>query len=154
MSDMTIDQDRLVVPALGGLYEKLAPYSWLMVRVVAGALLIPHGFGKLFTTGAIEGTAGFIDSLGLVPGIFWAWVIALLEFAGGIMLVIGFLTRPIAAMVAVFMAVAAFYVHWDNGFLWTDGGFEYPLMWGVVALAIAIRGAGPYSVDARLGREI
>jgi putative oxidoreductase len=124
-----------------------------MVRVIAGVLLIPHGYAKLFTPGAIEGTAGFPGSLGLVPGIFWAWVIALLEFFGGIMLAVGFLTRPVAAMVVGFMAVAAFYVHWGSGFFWNKGGYEYPLMWGVVALAILVRGAGTYSVDRKLGRE-
>ena len=53
-----------------------------------------------------------------------------------------------------FMAVAAFAIHGSNGFLWTNGGYEYPLMWGVVALAILFRGAGTLSVDAKLGREI
>ena len=153
MTHPPMDRSKLIIPALGGIYEKLSPYSWLMVRVVAGGLLIPHGYGKLFTPGAIESTADFMGSLGLVPGIFWAWVIALLEFAGGIMLAVGFLTRPVAAMVVGFMAVAAFHVHWGNGFFWNKSGFEYPLMWGVVALAILIRGGGAYSVDRKLGRE-
>ena len=153
MTHPPMDKSKLIVPALGGIYEKLSPYSWLLVRVTAGVLLIPHGYAKLFTPGAIDGTAAFMGSLGLVPGVFWAWVIALLEFAGGIMLAVGFLTRPIAAMVVGFMAVAAFYVHWGNGFFWNSGGFEYPLMWGVVALAVLIRGGGAYSVDRKLGRE-
>jgi len=154
MTDMTMDRDSLIIPALGGIYEKLTPYSWLMVRVVAGALLIPHGYAKLFTPGAVEGTADFMSSLGLAPGLFWAWLIALLEFFGGIMLVLGFLTRPVAAMVVGFMAVAAFYVHWGAGFFWNNGGFEYPLMWAVIALAILIRGGGAYSLDRLLGREL
>jgi putative oxidoreductase len=45
-------------------------------------------------------------------------------------------------------------VHWGNGYLWTNGGYEYPLMWALIALAITIRGGGELSVDARLGREI
>ena len=153
MTHPPLDRSTLIIPALGGIYEKLSPYSWLMVRVIAGALLIPHGYAKLFNPGVIDGTAGFMSSIGLVPGLFWAWVIALLEFFGGIMLVVGFLTRPVAAMVIGFMAVAAFYVHWGNGFFWNKGGFEYPLMWGVIALAILVRGAGAYSVDRKLGRE-
>ena len=56
-------------------------------------------------------------------------------------------------MVVGFMAVAAFYVHWGNGFFWNKGGYEYPLMWGILALMILIRGAGAYSVDRKLGRE-
>lgn len=144
---------KLYVPALGGLYKKFDPYTWLMVRVVAGALLIPHGYQKIFVPGVMDGTAGFFGQMGLAPAAFWVWVIALLEFAGGIMLVVGFLTRPVAAMVVGFMAVAAFYVHMGNGFFWNKGGFEYPLMWGVIALAILIRGAGDFSVDKKLGKE-
>jgi len=152
MSDVTINRQKLIFPALGGLYEALAPYSWLIVRATTGVLLIPHGYAKIFG-GGLEGTIGFMDSLGLVPGVFWGWVIALLEFFGGIMLAVGFLTRPVAAMVVGFMAVAAFYVHWGNGFFWTNGGYEYPLMWGILALVILARGAGQYSVDAKLSRE-
>lgn len=125
-----------------------------MIRITAGLMLVPHGYAKLFSPGAIDGLAGFLDSLGLAPGLFWAWVVALLEFAGGIMLAAGFLTRPVAAMVVGFMAVAAFHVHWGAGFFWNEGGFEYPLMWGLVALAILFRGGGAWSVDRKLGREI
>lgn len=153
MSDVTINSNKLIIPALGGIYEALSPFTWPMVRVTAGLLLIPHGYAKLFG-GGLEGTAGFMDSLGLAPGLFWAWVVALLEFVGGIMLAAGFLTRPIAAMVVGFMAVAAFYVHWGSGFFWNQGGFEYPLFWGIVSLAILIRGGGEYSVDRKLSREL
>ena len=51
------------------------------------------------------------------------------------------------------MAVAVIQTHWPNGFFWTDKGFEYPLMWGIVALAFVILGGGRYSVDALIGRE-
>lgn len=144
---------KLYVPALGGFYAKLEPYSWPLVRFITGAMLIPHGYQKLFVPGVMEGTAGFFGQMGLVPTTFWVWVIALLEFVGGIMLVVGFLTRPVAAMVVGFMAVAVFYVHWGNGFFWNKGGYEYPLMWGLLALAIVFRGAGAMSVDEKLGKE-
>ena len=77
----------------------------------------------------------------------------LTEFVGGILLVIGFLTRPAAAMIVGLMAVIVFRVHLDNGFFWNKNGFEYPLMWGVIALAILIRGASGYSVDKKLSKE-
>ena len=144
---------KLYIPALGGLYAKFEPYTWLMVRVVAGALLIPHGYQKLFVPGVMDGTAGFLASLGLVPAGFWVWVLALIEFAGGILLVVGFLTRPVAAIVVGLMAVILFRVHLENGFFWNEGGFEYPLMWGIIALVILIRGAGDYSVDSKMSRE-
>ncbi|MFQ5973325.1 MAG: DoxX family protein [Alphaproteobacteria bacterium] len=51
------------------------------------------------------------------------------------------------------MAVAIFAVHLVNGFFWFKGGYEYPLLWGIVALAIFFRGGGELSVDRRIGRE-
>ena len=76
-----------------------------------------------------------------------------MENGGGGILEVGLFTRPVAVLVAGFMAVAAFYVHAANGFLWIKGGFEYPLFWGLVALAIAVRGGGPMSLDARMKRQ-
>jgi putative oxidoreductase len=44
--------------------------------------------------------------------------------------------------------------YWGNGFFWTTRGYEYVLMWGLVAFAIALRGGGPYSLDRKLGKEL
>jgi putative oxidoreductase len=151
MTNIAFERNRLFLPALGAIYEKLSPLSWPLVRVTAGLLLVPHGYMKLF--GGMEGLIGWFGQIGFEPAALLAWYIALLEFVGGLMLAAGLLTRIIAAQVVGFMAVAAFGIHWGNGFLWTNGGYEYPLMWGAVALAILFRGAGPLSVDARLGRE-
>lgn len=151
MADATIERNRLVFPAMGTVYEKLAPLSWPLVRFAAGAMLVPHGAAKLF--GGMEGTIGFFSQMGFEPAALLAWYVALLEFVGGILLAAGFLTRLVAVQVAAFMAVAVM-VHAGNGFAWTQGGYEYPLMWGVIALAILFRGAGGISVDAKLGREV
>lgn len=151
MTDIGVENNKLFVPALGTLYEKLAPLSWPLVRVAAGVMLVPHGAMKLF--GGMAGTIGFFSQIGLEPAALLAWYVALLEFVGGILLAAGFLTRIVAAQIVGLLAVAVT-VHWGNGFAWTQGGYEYPLMWGVIALAILFRGAGPLSVDAMLGREI
>ncbi len=145
------------IPALQPLYEKLAPLGAPLIRVSAGLLLMPHGAQKLFGWFGgygLEGTAGyFAGTLGLEPGIFWAALAASTEFLGGLFLAIGFLTRPAAAAIAVLMAVAVFAVHLPNGFFWGQGGYEYPLFWGLVALGFVLRGGGELSVDARIGRE-
>ena len=52
------------------------------------------------------------------------------------------------------MAVSVVQVHLPIGFFWTDGGYEYPLFWAVVALSYVIRGGGRYSADALIGREL
>ena len=59
----------------------------------------------------------------------------------------------LALVIAVQMFVAAFYYHLPNGFFFNVGGYEYTLLWGVIAVAIFFRGAGAMSVDAKIGRE-
>ena len=46
------------------------------------------------------------------------------------------------------------WVHFPMGFGWTNRGYEYPLMWGLIMFAIALRGGGPYSLDRRIGKEL
>ena len=78
----------------------------------------------------------------------------LIEFFGGLALAAGLATRFVAALVFGVMAVAVVFVHLPVGFFWMTGGFEYPLLWGVVALYFVVRGGGRYSLDAVIGREI
>jgi putative oxidoreductase len=85
----------------------------------------------------------------LQPGLLFALLAGLVEFFGGLALVVGLLTRPAALAVAVLMGVAMLGVHLPNGFFWTSGGYEYPLMWGLIALALLLGGGGRYSLDRR-----
>lgn len=142
-----------VIPALGPVYDALSSYADPLLRIACGLMLVPHGWGKLFR-GGVAGTAKGLAALGLEPAIFWAWYIGILEVFGGLMLALGLLTRPVAALVAGFMFVAAFYAHWGNGFFWINRGYEYPLFWGIVALVILVRGGGKWSLDARIGKEV
>lgn len=133
---------------------RLGELADLLTRVTVGALLIPHGAQKLFGWFGGYGLTAtgdyFATNLGLEPGILFALLAGLVEFLGGLALVVGLLTRPAALAVAVFMAVALS-THVPNGFFWTSGGIEYPLMWGLLAVAILLRGGGRHSLDARLG---
>ena len=145
-----------LVPALASLEAAVAPLGEPLVRVAAGLLLVPHGAQKLFGAFGgygVEATGQFFAAkLGLPAEL--ALVAGLVEFFGGLALAAGFLTRPAAALIVGLMAVAIVAVHWPAGFFWTSGGFEYPLLWGLVALSFVIRGGGRYSVDALIGREI
>lgn len=145
---------RDATPSIVPLVNSLSALSWPMVRVITGLLLIPHGAQKLFGWFGgygLTATGQFFEtSLGMSPGILFAGAAGLVEFLGGIALVLGLLTRPAAIGVAVLMVVAMS-VHIPNGFFWTNGGIEFPLMWAILALAIALRGGGAYSLDARLG---
>jgi putative oxidoreductase len=145
---------RPMIPGLAGLYRSLAPYSYSFMRFCVGAMLVPHGYAKLFLGGAVGLANADFVKWGLPAPLAWAYWIALLEFFGGILLAIGLLTRPVAFLIAVEMAVAVFAVHWPNGFFWLAKGFEYPLLWGLLALAIACRGGDRLSVDRAIGSEI
>ncbi|MFA7428625.1 MAG: DoxX family protein [Rhodospirillaceae bacterium] len=142
------------IPAVGSLTDALAPLAEPALRVAAGLILVPHGAQKLFGWFGgygLEATGAFFQtSLGLPPSL--ALVAGLIEFVGGLMLALGVLTRPVALVIAGFLAVTIS-IHLGSGFFWSDGGFEYPLLWTIVVATFAIRGGGRYSVDARLGRE-
>ena len=156
MSLSVAQEIRPVVPLLSGIEAAIAPLGEPLVRVAAGLMLVPHGAQKLFGLFGgygVEATGQFFAAkLGLPPSL--ALVAGLIEFFGGLALAAGFLTRPAAALVAGMMAVAIVAVHLPAGYFWTDGGFEYPLMWGLVALSFVLRGGGRFSVDAFIGREI
>ncbi len=146
-----------IVPALAPLYAKLSRLSYPLIRAAAGLALMPHGAQKLFGWFGgygLEGTGGFFaENMGLEPGRFWAALVGGTEFFGGLFLVLGLLTRPAALAVATLMAVAVVTVHLPNGFFWTSGGYEYPLFWGLIALAIAFKGGAELSLDHKFGRE-
>jgi putative oxidoreductase len=156
MAYQSMDRPRYVVPALGSIYAALETYSWPLVRAATGFFFLPHGMQKLlgFWGGDIAKTAEDFAKQGLEPGLFWAYYIGCLEFFGGILLIIGLLTRPIAALFAGFMLVAAFHVHIQIGWFWPNRGMEVPFYLLLICLSILIRGGGRLSLDSRLGREI
>jgi len=156
MSVTTLSPTKSVVPILTSATNVLSPIAEPLVRVASGLFLVPHGAQKLFGWFGgygIDATGQFFASkLGLPASL--AVVSGLIEFFGGLMLAAGIATRPIAALVVGLMTVAVVKVHLPAGFFWTDGGYEYPLLWGIVALSFVIRGGGRYSVDALIGSEI
>ncbi len=148
---------RLIVPALGPVYANLSCWSYPIIRFFTGLMLVPHGAQKLFGWfggHGLEGTGGYLaQNLGLEPGVLWAALVGGTEFFGGLFVALGLLTRPAAVGVTILMAVAVFAVHLPNGFFWGQGGYEYPLLWGLVALAIAFKGGAEMSLDRAIGRE-
>ena len=154
---MTMQLEIPATPSLMPVVDRLAPLAYPLVRITTGLLLIPHGAQKLFGWFGGYGLTAtgqyFESALGMNPGIVFAALAGLVEVFGGLALVLGLLTRPVALAVAIFMGVALS-VHVPNGFFWTAGGFEYPLMWSLLAGAIFLRGGGAYSLDARFGLRI
>jgi len=147
----------LYIPALGRIYGAAEEFAAPMLRIVVGALLIPHGMQKLFGTfGGVGFTANaqLFDRLGFHPGIFWGTLVACTEFFGGILLVIGLFTRGAALAVTIFMLTAIYVTSKGGGFFWTNRGSEYSILILACAVFFLIRGGGAWSLDRRLGREL
>jgi len=150
---MTTGETKLLFPNLAGFYESWRDVAYTLIRVIVGFNLLMHGWLKVGTFG-LAGTGGFMDSIGLHPGIAFAVAAIFLETIGAICIIIGLFTRFFAAALAIEVAVALFAVHIKAGFFWNSGATEYVLLLGIVLFAIAIRGGGPYSVDHRIGKEL
>src|SRR5215510_6376380 len=150
-------QAKFYVPALGRIYDATAEYAVPLLRIALGGILIPHGMQKLFGTFGgmgLAGNAALFDRLGYHPGMFWGTLVACTEFFGGILLVIGLLTRFASAAVVIFMINAIYVTSKAGGFFWTNRGSEFSILIFFVALFFLIRGGGDYSVDHKIGKEL
>ena len=128
----------------------------LVVRVVVGLLLVGHGSQKLFGWfGGYgpRGTAGFLGGLGYRPGLLFALLAGLGEAGGGLLLGLG-LGTPVAAALVVATMVNVYAGHAGKGLWNSNGGWELPLLYGLVAAGFAVTGAGSFSLDATLGWDL
>jgi len=126
----------------------------LILRLVVGLSLAAHGAQKLFGWFGgygIAGTGQFLEQMGFRPGRLHAAQAGLAELLGGLFLAAGFLTPAAAAAVVAVMLVAAVSVHIKSGFFAQGGGYEYTLVLGGAALALAFTGPGAISLDRALG---
>jgi putative oxidoreductase len=143
---------RPIFPALRGAYENIAELYWPLIRVTAGVILFTHGWPKLMA-GVSAFAANSLAKRGIEPALFFAYVVVLLETVGAILIILGLFTRAVALLLVIEFIVIIF-VQMPNGYSWTSRGYEYPLFWGLIFLAMVLRGGGPYSLDRKLGREI
>lgn len=129
----------------------MTAWGLLIIRAVIGLLFVGHGAQKLFGWfGGYgpKGTGGWMESVGIRPGVAMAVVAGAMEFVGGALLTLGLFTPAAAALIVLTMLGAIVKVHGKNG-LWSEaGGIEYHLVLIAAAVGIAFAGAGTLSLDA------
>lgn len=135
----------------------MRPYGLTALRLCVGAVFAAHGAQKLFGAWGGPGLAGtttMVAGLGLDPAYPLAILLAVTEFAGGLMLIAGGGTLWASLALAIDMAVAVWKVHYQNGFFmnWTQAphqghGMEYSLVLIGGLVALMLGGPGALSVD-------
>ncbi|AIQ76982.1 MULTISPECIES: DoxX family protein [Paenibacillus] len=123
----------------------------LLMRLVIGLAFIGHGAQKLFGWfGGYgpKGTGGWMESIGIKPGVTMAILAGIMELVGGFMFAAGLLTPVAAVLIAATMLGAIVKVHAPNGFWSTSNGIEFPLTVLVFAVGVALTGPGSISLDA------
>jgi putative oxidoreductase len=124
----------------------------LLLRLVAGGFLLPHGLGKLFGWFGGPGLAGFAAELrdfGLPAPAPLPLLLAAMQTVAGLCVVLGLFTPVAAALGAAFLATTAA-LNRNHGWFWMRGGMEYPLLWTVTLLTVGLLGGGQWSLDALL----
>jgi putative oxidoreductase len=151
------NEPRPLFPALAPFYSVIRDLSYPLIRVSVAATMLFHGWGKLTAgSGVAAFAANSLAKRGFEPALPLAYLIYANETIGALCILLGLFTRFWAASLAIELAVLTFGVFMPHGYGWTSpgGGGEFPLLWGLLFFAIALRGGGPYSLDRALGIEL
>ena len=133
-------------------------WSGLILRVMLGVVMFPHGAQKVFGWfggNGFSGTMGFFTTQMNIPAVV-AFLVIMAESVGAVMLIVGFVTRFAAFGIFCVMLGAIWLVHLPNGFFmnWSGKqageGFEYHLLALAISAAVMIAGSGRWSVDRAL----
>lgn len=150
---------RLLFPALGALYARAEPVLYAMLRFALGAVMFTHGVPKALRTShgsMADPMGGSINLIQNVMGLPFApqlaFLVMLLETIGAIMLALGLWARPVAFLIALQMVGISYAL--GPTWPWIDRGIEFPVLMGFLALYIAVRGSGRFSMDQKLGLSI
>lgn len=121
--DFTAQPERLWIAPLAGFYNQFAqPLGWLILRLALGGWLLVEGWPKILSP---MGQVSFVEMIGFHPGWFFSPLLAVMQVAGGIALILGFLTRPFAFANAIMLMVTVwFHMHfpYDAMLLLTNDG--------------------------------
>ncbi len=139
---------------LQNLIATTATWITLPLRLALGIIFIAHGAQKVFGVWGGPGWSNFIAAPTpfsfMRPTWLWMSMAAISELVGGILVLLGLLTRVGAFFLAITMLVAMFGVHWSRGFFLGNQGIEYTVALLGMSLALLIAGGGRLSVDEKL----
>ncbi len=134
----------------GSIRTRLEPLALTLLRISTGVIMMAHGWDKIQD---IPGWINTLKGMGVPAPEIMGYLSIAGEFGGGLGLLVGLLT-PLAALgIMSVMAVAILKVHWSNGLMAKNNGFEYPLTLFLIAFYFMMRGAGPISLDALFCRK-
>src|SRR5207247_8912955 len=125
-----------------------------LIRAVVGLVIAAHGAQKVCGVWGRPGLARWtqcVMRMRMRPPVFWAWVSAFAELAGGVAFALGLLVPIVAAALTIQMGVAIARAHWGKGFWNSKGGIEFPFTLGAVAAINGVADPGAYSLDRALG---
>ena len=122
--------------------------SWglLPLRIVLGAVFLMHGWQKIFVFG-VAGTADILGKLGIPLATWSALLLIVVESAGGVAILTGYLTRISAALLFIEMCVAIPVARYSGGFF-APSGYEFEFVLLGACATLALLGPGPVSVEA------
>ena len=133
-----------------------AGWAPLALRLPVGIIFAAHGAQKLlgwFGGYGLTGTAQWMESIGLAPGVLMVLLAGGAEFFGGLALIVGLLVRPAALALSVAMLVAIFTVHISHGLFMSNNGYEFALALLAASVSLLISGGGSASVDAAIAGD-
>lgn len=137
--------------------ESQVGFSPLALRIPVGIIFMAHGAQKLFGWFGgygLEGTGGWMESIGLAPGFLMALLAGSAEFFGGLFVLLGLLTRPAAVALAFTMLIAIFSVHFQNGLFMSNNGYEFGLALLAASVSLAFSGAGRAAIDNTINNKL
>lgn len=125
--------------------DRLQPLALLVMRLALGAIMVTHGYHKVF--GGLNHFASMVGGMGLPRWL--AYVSAFTELLGGLLILVGFFTRAAAFAICIDLVVAIWKVHLHNGLTGSPDrpGYEFPLAAAALAFALIFFGGGAIALD-------
>lgn len=126
--------------------NKYKAYGPFLLRIAVGIIFLAHGYGKLWgSSPGLDAWISMVTQLGFPLPIFLAYLVGLIEFAGGLALIVGFGTRYAGLLLGLIMIVAIVKVKLAKGLL---GGYELDLALLAASFSLAVTGPGVWAIDS------